>query len=77
MGKKKRSSERRILLLVVYALLLSESFWKESSVASDDIENNKVSSHTNTHTQYFATFLINPIFARKKKGHNHKHTRVD
>lgn len=50
-------------------MLLSESSWKGSSVASDDIENNKVSLHTNTHTQYSDPFLINPIFLceRKKK----------
>lgn len=64
MGKEKGPSERRI----VHALLLSESSWKESSVASDDIENNKVSSHTNTRTQYFAPDLIKSIFARKKRA---------
>lgn len=64
MGKKKSSSERRILLLVVHALLLSESSW---NVASEDIENNKLSSHTNTHTQYSDPFLINSIFAKKRK----------
>jgi len=75
MGKEKGPSERRI----VHALLLSESSWEGSSVASDDIENNRVSLHTNTHTQYFAPFLMIPIFLceRKKKSHNHKHTRVD
>lgn len=78
MGKRKRSSERRFLLLIVHALLLSESSWKESSIASEDIENNKVSLHTNTRTQYFVPFLINLIFAEEKeKSHNHKHTRVD